>query len=1006
MRNLIALLATLICFGAFGLDTDEIRFNADLSGSQIYQFTSGAVTVIRFKDGENASPKDLSDLVSGAIDHGSATGLSDNDHPQYLYRLTTTTLQVSTAPYEFLGARFLITSPTTLTITANPVIETLDFRIDDQSGTTIARFWRTGANNFIQFEEQLYFTSNTIYVGKSSGSNDLVFKDPVLGAEKTLTELANASGLWEAFDSSTYYRLIPVPTVRFSSTGISEFPRHLIIDWDGSGSPDNAIHFGPTANGVRLTGNPTTRYISILQGAFALRTQVDDAEAYGLFGRIAQTNTTTNTNTVYGVYGISRTDDGSTVTAAVGVAGTVQASDASDLITNAYSLYAIAPTTANATAVITNAYGVYAENPTVGTTLNWSGWFAGDVNIVGDLTVPSVTITDSIHINGDFTGLGAGDLESVFSLTADIAGSAAGEIHALDVLEVGSGSGDVVAVGTHTGIGVIHQHIGTFIVPGKAWKVASAAWTDTTIAFGSGATDTEIFTSDNDVIYIGQPATFDEIEVILNTNASHTIIPIFEYWSGAAWSSFVPTDGACGFTHDGIIAFASALLTGWATTQVNGEGDGPWFYIRITRTRNTLPTPPIEDTIKTLDATEYEWDELGNIAALSFSGTTAMISESASGQTANVNADNLVIESGSNHAGMSILSPTGSAGIIYFGDSGEARQGLLQYVHSTDIMTLSSSNALTVFGSTWAIETDGDMTGFKDATMSGVITGGSFITGQFIGPTGDSNLLELSANELIINGSVGINTAGSPDVTGLQVVGILKLSETETNGANKNNLIIAEQYDVAGEPEGYTGVYMFAGSDANVIAHGGAHGNHNAATEISFWTAANHTTRTGTRRMTITTTGAVVVADELTVAGEMLGSRVSVIATLNDMAAAIVGVNSEYLKVGEVLMTATKGFTMIRAGSIVGVSANYDNLNVLIAPDLDLEILKNGAIVWTVQLGSADGADQETQDTQARGTDTFAAGDTISIRLTNNAGATDEIETDKTIVVLEIVHDS
>ena len=60
-----------------------------------------------------------------------------------------------------------------------------------------------------------------------------------------------------------------------------------------------------------------------------------------------------------------------------------------------------------------------------------------------------------------------------------------------------------------------------------------------------------------------------------------------------------------------------------------------------------------------------------------------------SGATAEVSADELVVE-GSNHSGISVLSGTGNAGTINFGDSGDNDIGRIIYNHSGNVMSFNT----------------------------------------------------------------------------------------------------------------------------------------------------------------------------------------------------------------------------------------------------------------------------------------------------------------------------
>ncbi len=107
-------------------------------------------------------------------------------------------------------------------------------------------------------------------------------------------------------------------------------------------------------------------------------------------------------------------------------------------------------------------------------------------------------------------------------------------------------------------------------------------------------------------------------------------------------------------------------------------------------------------------------------------------------------------------------------------------------------------------------------------------------------------------------GEVGIGTA-TPQHKLHVVGGPIMLSASETNGTNKFNYFVAEQYNNAEEPEGWTVFHARGGDGTNILRLGGSTAGENAATEINFYTAADTSTRTGTNRMTIGSTGNVAI---------------------------------------------------------------------------------------------------------------------------------------------------
>ncbi|MBU8921264.1 MAG: hypothetical protein KOO63_05545 [Bacteroidales bacterium] len=204
----------------------------------------------------------------------------------------------------------------------------------------------------------------------------------------------------------------------------------------------------------------------------------------------------------------------------------------------------------------------------------------------------------------------------------DNAGATAGDVHGLSVSVTDTANTDmnVAAVGSNGNVDVIHQHLGTLASITAAFSYDTDTYTDRTTAFGDSGTNVQLFPSDDDYIYIAAAAKWDEINAILVTPASHTIIPTFEYVKDAGtWHAFTPDDSTSGFQNSGAITFDKDNLTDWGVRTVNevtGAGDNvvDYYWIRIRRTRGTLPTPPTESTIKvTTLGTEFSWDKAGKV---------------------------------------------------------------------------------------------------------------------------------------------------------------------------------------------------------------------------------------------------------------------------------------------------------------------------------------------------------------------------------------------------------
>jgi hypothetical protein len=90
---------------------------------------------------------------------------------------------------------------------------------------------------------------------------------------------------------------------------------------------------------------------------------------------------------------------------------------------------------------------------------------------------------------------------------------------------------------------------------------------------------------------------------------------------------------------------------------------------------------------------------------------------------------------------------------------------------------------------------------------------------------------------------------------GLALDGALIIADNETDDTNKEGHFLARQYDSGTETEGFQILQYFANSSGNRIDVGGASSQYNASTEINFYTAANTTTRTGTKRLSIDSSG-------------------------------------------------------------------------------------------------------------------------------------------------------
>ena len=128
------------------------------------------------------------------------------------------------------------------------------------------------------------------------------------------------------------------------------------------------------------------------------------------------------------------------------------------------------------------------------------------------------------------------------------------------------------------------------------------------------------------------------------------------------------------------------------------------------------------------------------------------------------------------------------------------------------------------------------------------------------------------------------------------------------------------------------------------------------------------------------------VAGNVKLSGELLGSKHVYTFTMNGMMA-VPYAEQGYLMASGVFMSATRGVVMPRAGSITAYSICFDA--VADGPTPIIEIRRNSTPVWSFVPDDIVGTGKSAYAVQARGTDTFAAGDKLIIGTATNEDATD-----------------
>ena len=259
---------------------------------------------------------------------------------------------------------------------------------------------------------------------------------------------------------------------------------------------------------------------------------------------------------------------------------------------------------------------------------------AYDVAISRSLTVTGVvdiihtaTETDDHALELDVDAAGFGDVkaidisyvtgaidvgqdEGIILLNIDESLATGGEVFGVEVLAT-EGSALIWGLKAAALVGPIHQDSGVFSNMDSALVNAADKLTQLTTSDPGGANNIAIFAADNDTVTIGHASKFEELEFLLETVASGGgIRPTFEFSDGASpttWDTFTPVDGTNGMRNTGVIAWDDVDIPSWV---VDGNSE---YLIRITRTRNSLSTVPIENKVQIASTTTYTWDQNGDI---------------------------------------------------------------------------------------------------------------------------------------------------------------------------------------------------------------------------------------------------------------------------------------------------------------------------------------------------------------------------------------------------------
>lgn len=147
-------------------------------------------------------------------------------------------------------------------------------------------------------------------------------------------------------------------------------------------------------------------------------------------------------------------------------------------------------------------------------------------------------------------------------------------------------------------------------VPDKVYSVEPTfnIFTDVSSSV-EAATNVTFYSVDSSYIVVGNEIQFTKIDVEFNTFASTDVGLVFEYLDDTGtWITFAATDGTTGFTVDGEISWDYSDVPNWEAQTLSGVARKYW--IRISRTTDTVATAPIVDLFRINTATRLYRESL------------------------------------------------------------------------------------------------------------------------------------------------------------------------------------------------------------------------------------------------------------------------------------------------------------------------------------------------------------------------------------------------------------
>lgn len=162
----------------------------------------------------------------------------------------------------------------------------------------------------------------------------------------------------------------------------------------------------------------------------------------------------------------------------------------------------------------------------------------------------------------------------------------AGNTNLTPTVGVSSGDGSRYTLSTYDGASMLTG------VATSVWRAAQGTnWLDrTSDAANTTSGDIALFSNNGDVLYMGSAFRFDYVYFDLQTGASGSVAPSWEYWDGGGWQPLaIAENPSYGFTGSGRISFDPPAQ--WRPRSLNGSGN--LFFVRAVRTASGLGTPPV-----------------------------------------------------------------------------------------------------------------------------------------------------------------------------------------------------------------------------------------------------------------------------------------------------------------------------------------------------------------------------------------------------------------------------